>query len=91
VNYTTVVSVNNNQSLDVTDTFAAASNVRYLKLDVSKVKGAAEGVRIATLEAIGSKITSTGTVDVLTRTLSQTVVADDATETAADQKDWNQL
>lgn len=99
VNYTTVVNVTNNSSADVTDTFTAASNVKYLKLQVTTVglvvppQGipGVPRVRIATLEAIGSKITSTGAVASLSRKLQQTVVADDATVTAYSQKDWNEI
>lgn len=99
VNYTTVVNVTNNSSADVTDTFTAASNVKYLKLLVTSVglvvppQGipGVPRVRIATLEAIGSKITSTGTVSSLSRKIEQAVVADDATVTAYNQKDWNEI
>lgn len=99
VNYTTVVNVTNNSSADVTDTFTAASNVKYLKLQVTLVGIAVppQGipgvprVRIATLEAIGSKITSTGTVSSLSRKIEQAVVADDSTVTAYNQKDWNEI
>lgn len=99
VNYTTVVNVTNNSSADVTDTFTAASNVKYLKLQVTSVgivvppQGipGVPRVRIATLEAIGSKITSTGSVDSLSRKIEQAVVADDATVTAYNQKDWNEI
>ncbi len=91
VSYTIVASRNSNNDSDVTDTFTAASNVNYLKLNVTKIGGGSQGVRIATLEAIGSKITSTGTVSVMNRKIAQTVVADDATQTAADEIDWNEI
>lgn len=99
VNYTTVASVTNNANADLTDTFSAASNVNYLKLLVTLVgivvppQGVpgSPRVRIATLEAIGSKITSTGTVSSLSRKIEQAVVADDATVTAYNQKDWNEI
>jgi hypothetical protein len=99
VNYTTVVNVTNNSSADVTDTFTAASNVKYLKLHITSAgivvppQGApgVPRVTIATLEAIGSKITSTGTVSSLSRKIEQAVVADDATVTAYNQKDWNEI
>ncbi len=99
VSFTTVVTVNNNSARDVTDTFSAAANVNYLKLNITTVgiitppggpPGAAR-VRIATLEAIGSKVTSTGTVALLNRQLERTFVADDATQTASDEIDWNEI
>ena len=88
--YTTVVNVTNNNSLDVTDTFTAVSNVNYLKLSIT-ANGGGSGVRVATLEAIGSKVTSTGSVSSLSRKIEQAVVADDATVTAYNQKDWNEI
>jgi hypothetical protein len=99
VSYTTVVTVNNNTARDVTDTFSAVSNVNYLKLNVTIVgiiipPGGPPGtvrVRIATLEAIGAKITSTGTVSGLNRKIAQTAVADDATQTAYDEIDWHEV
>lgn len=99
VSYTTVVNVANNASADVTDTFTAAANVKYLKLKVTLVgivvppQGApgVPRVRIATLEAIGAKITSVGTVSEMNRKIEQTVVADDATQTAYNEKDWNEI
>jgi hypothetical protein len=51
-------------------------------------------VRIATLEAIGSKIVSTGTVDVISRKVQQTVIADDGSpesQVAYDQIDWTEV
>jgi hypothetical protein len=99
VSYTIVVSKDSNSIADVTDTFAAVSNVKYLKLKVATVglvvppQGSPDSpyVKIATLEAIGSKITSTGTVSVMNRKIAQTVVVDDATQTAADEIDWNEI
>jgi len=99
VSYTTVVTANNNSARDVTDTFSAAANVNYLKLKVTVVgiitppagPPGVPRVNIATLEAIGSKITSTGTVSGLKRKITQTVVADDATQTAFDEIDWNEI
>lgn len=91
--YTTVVTATNNSSTDVTDTFTASSNVSYLRLRTTKIGGGSTGVRIETLEAIGAKITSTGTVGSTTRTLSQTVVADDASpqsQVAYNEIDWTE-
>lgn len=90
VTYTTVVTVTGNTSLDVTNTFTAASNVNYLRLRIT-ANGGGSGVRVATLEAIGAKITSTGTVSSLDRKIEETIVADDATKTAYDEIDWNEL
>ena len=91
INYTTVVSCNNNNNTDVTDTFTAVYSVKYLKLNIAKIGGDSGGAIIATLEAIGSKITSLGTVSVMNRKIEQTAVADDATQTAADEIDWNEI
>jgi len=81
-----------NNATDVIDEFSTAqTGVNYLKLEVTRVGSGSAGVIIATLEAIGSKITSTGTVDVINRTVEQTVAVDDASEEAYDQIDWNEL
>lgn len=90
ITYTTVVNVTNNNSLDVTDAFTTVFNVNYLKLSIT-ANGGGSGVRIATLEAIGSKITSTGTVSSSSRKIEQAVMVDDATVTAYNQKDWNEI
>ncbi|MBI3318816.1 MAG: discoidin domain-containing protein [Candidatus Omnitrophica bacterium] len=93
--YTTAVTVTHNSILDRTDTFSAQSDVNYLKLRVTKINGGSIGVRIATLEAIGSKITSAGSItasgNTTSRTVSQTVVADDASpqsQVAYVEPDW---
>jgi len=94
--YTTVVTVNNNSATGVTNTFSAQSNVNYLRLRTTRDgQNSPERVRVATLEVIGSKITSTGTVTVsgnnYTRTVVQTVVADDASpqnQVAYYEPDW---
>lgn len=99
VNYTAVVNAANNVGFDVTDTFTAVSNVNYLKLKVTSVgavvppRGApgTPRVTIATLEAIGAKITSTGIVSDMSRKIEQTAVTDDATQTAHNEKDWNEI
>ena len=99
ITYTTVVNVVNNENPDVTDSFSAVSNVNYLKLKVTSVgivtppRGGpgVPRVFIATLEALGSKITLTASVNGLNRKIEQTVVADDATQTAFDQIDWNEI
>lgn len=99
VTYTIVATVNNNANPDVTDTFTAATNVNYLKLKTTLVgvvippRGGPgiPRVSIATLEAIGAKITSTGSVNEMSRKIEQTVVADDATATAYNEKDYNEI
>lgn len=75
--YTTVKTVTSNSSTDVTDTFAVSANVKYLKLNVTDVGGGSSGVIIATLEALGVKVTSTGTVSGLSRKVEQTGVITD--------------
>jgi len=91
ISYTIIVDVKNNSNTDITDEFGATTDVRYLKLNVTKIGGGSQGVRIATLETIGNKITSTGTVSVMNRKIEQTAVADDATQTASDEIDWNEI
>lgn len=102
VSYNVVVDIDGNQDRDVTNTFAAASNVNYLKLKVTSVgiivpAGGPPGaprVRIAALEVIGSRITSTGTVGPATRTVRQTVVADDGSpqnQVAYNEIDWTEV
>lgn len=92
--YTAVVSVTNNSATDVTDTFATQSNVSYLRLQTTKVGSGNNSVRVATFEAIGSKITSTGTVSSFNRKIEQTVVADDGSpqnQVAYNEPDWNEI
>lgn len=96
--YTTVVTTTNTPvgSVDRTDTFSAQSNVRYLRLRTTRDgQNNPQRVRILTLEAIGSKITSTGTIitggNTMTRVVSQTVVTDDASpqnQAAYVEPDW---
>lgn len=91
VSYTVVVDKKNSNSDEVTDIFTAESDVNYLKLHVTKIQGGSIGVRVATLETIGSKISSTGTVGLINRKIEQSLSADDATKTAVTQKDWNEV
>ncbi len=94
INFTTVFTGNNvafNAS-GVTDEFSAQSNVNYLRLSVTQDgAGVPNSVRIKALEVNGNKITSTGTVNSLTRKLEQTVVVDDTTQTSYDEIDWNEI
>lgn len=92
VDYATVFS-NSSGTMDETNEFAAVTNVNYLRLWVTKIGGGAlsEGLQVSTVEAIGSKITSTSTVDVINRKIEQTVAVDDATQTAYDEIDWNEI
>lgn len=102
--YTTTLVVTNNNDVDRTDEFhPAQTNVNYLRLLVSNTGGggATAGVVVATLEAVGSKITSAGTVDGLNRRIEQTISVDDGTPTiydatvytptAYDQIDWREI
>jgi len=83
--------VNNNGDAEVTDTFTEQFDVTHLRLKVTKAGHPSSRVRVATLEVLGNKITSTGTVDVVNRRIEQTVAVDDATETAFAQIDWNEI
>ena len=94
--YTTVVTGNNasNQSV-VPDVFAAVLNVNSLRLSVTSMNvGSGSGhVRISVLEAIGRKITSTGTAGPVSRTLTRTVVTDSdgpQLQVAYFERDWNE-
>lgn len=93
--FSTVVTVTGNASTDRTDTFTASSNVTHLRLSVTATTASNRAVHIGTLEAIGSKITSTGTITATgqnyTRTVVQTVIADDASpqnQVAYYEPDW---
>lgn len=92
---TTVVSRAGNPDTDVTDTFSAASGVKCLRLLVTATEESGKKkenpVIVGTLEVIGSKISSIGTVNSLNRRIEQTVVTDDATQTAFDEIDWNEI
>lgn len=97
-NFTTVVTVTGNASNDVTDTFTAQSNVTHLRLRVTATGGTNKNVMIGTLEAIGARVTSTGTITATgqnyTRSIRQTVVADDGSpqsQVAYIQSDWTEL
>lgn len=93
--FSTVVTVTGNLSADVTHTFNAVANANHLRLRVTRTRTNNRRVRIATLEAIGSKITSTGALtaggNTTTRVISQTAVVDDASpqsQVAYIQPDW---
>jgi hypothetical protein len=96
--YTTVVSKTGNGSINVTDTFPAQKNVQYLRLRTTRPGTSGNRVRILTLEAIGSRITSEGTITVgsqsYTRRVRQSVVADDGSpqsKVVYIQPDWTEL
>ncbi len=91
VSYTDFPEVKNNDNIDVTYTFSAQSSVNYLRLSVTKSGQPSLNVRVSTVEAIGSKITVTGTVDGDSRQIEETVAVDDSSEEAYDQIDWNEL
>ncbi len=96
--YTTVVTVNNNGATDRTDTFTAQTNVRYLRLRTTEDgQQNPKRVRISTLEAIGARVSSTGTITATgqsyARQVRQTLVADDASpqsQVAYIQSDWTE-
>lgn len=97
--YTTVVTATNNGNLDVTDTFSAQTNIRYLRLRTTQDgQNNPKNVRVSTLEAVGARITSTGTITATgqsyTRSVRGTVVTDDASpqaQVAYKQPDWIEL
>jgi hypothetical protein len=88
--YVTVAEIGDNNALDVTDRFNPAY-ARYLRLYVKSVRGGTGTVRIATLGAIGDRIISTGTVDDLSRKVSQTVTPDGDTGLVFEEKDWAEI
>lgn len=79
--WTVAKSVTGNSSTTRMDTFTAQSNVNYVRLNVTNTGTNNRRVQIQTLEIIGAKITSTGTVvsggNTLTRSIVDTVVAMD--------------
>lgn len=96
-NFTTVVTVTGNGAVSRTDTFVAQSNVTHVRLHVTATGTAGNPVSIRQWEAIGAKITSTGTISAgtggvtVTRIIVQTVVADDGSpenQRAYYQTDW---
>jgi hypothetical protein len=90
VSYTDFPEVKNNNNVDVTYTFSTQSSVNYLRLSVTKSGQPSSNVRVSTIEAIGSKITVTGTVDGDSRQIEETVAVDDASEEAYGQIDWKE-
>ncbi|MFH1615947.1 MAG: discoidin domain-containing protein [Planctomycetota bacterium] len=82
--------VSGNGSADVTDTFPEQSNVTHMRLIVTKAGQPSSTVMVSTVEAIGSKITVTGTVGGNSRVIEETVAVDDASEEAYDQIDWKE-
>lgn len=93
-NFTTVVTVTGNGAVSRTNTFVAQSGVTHLRLRVTAAGTGGNPVGIKQLEAIGARITSTGTVAGLNRKTQQTVVADDAApenQVAYDQIDWTEI
>ena len=80
---------------DVTNVFTARTNVNFLRLSITRAQAASSSTRarVATLEVIGSKITATGTIGSLSRTVTQTVVADDGSpqnQVAFYEPDWSE-
>lgn len=101
INYTMVFNGLNKDSngTNVTVVFSvasnpAAANVNFLRLHVERTGNTSSRVRIATFEALGSKITSTGTAGGQTRTIVRTVVADDGSpekQKAYNEIDWKEI
>lgn len=95
--WTTVVTVVGNNLTDRTDEFSSQPDVNYLRLHITASGTAGQRVRVYTLETIGIKITSTGSVSGVERKVEQTVVANGTpdpvtgTGTAGHQKDWNEI
>ncbi|MDP3730512.1 MAG: discoidin domain-containing protein [Candidatus Omnitrophota bacterium] len=98
ITYTNAKSVNGSTATDVTNEFTAAANVNYLRLNVSKIDGGSVGCIIAALEAVGSKITSTGSSGAVSRQAVRTaavhdgvVVVADGNSTVYNQIDWDEI
>lgn len=104
VAYTTVLTVSNNTQVDSDsfngpDVFSAQSNVNYVRLRTTQDgQNNPQRVRVSTLEIIGRRVTSTGTVtaggDTYTRAVQGTVVTDDASpqsQVAYKEPDWMEL
>ena len=89
VDYTEVFHEKKNLLDERTDVFPPVSNVNYLRLKITKVQGGSgTEVQIGTVEVITHKIVSTASLGGFTCTIEQTVIADESTQTAADQIDW---
>jgi hypothetical protein len=90
--YTTVFS-SSTGTTDETNEFSPVEDVTHLRLYVTKIGGGAlgDGMIVATVEAIGSKITSTSTVDGFQRKAEVTAAIDDPTAYAFAQIDWKEL
>lgn len=90
--YTPVVTVSGNSSTDRTDTFPNVT-ANYLKFRITAATwGTDNKIYIATIEVMGRKITSTGTVSGVTRTIQQTVAVQETTQTGYGKAeiDWNE-
>ena len=93
----------NSSATPPADTFSvaanpAAANVNHLRLLVTRTNTNNRRARVATLEAIGSRVTSTGTITVsgnnYTRSVRQAFVTDSdgpQTEVAYKEPDWSEL
>jgi hypothetical protein len=92
VSFTTVFS-SATGGTDETNEFSPETNVNYLRLYVTKIGGGAkaDGMKVHTVEALGSKITSTGTVGDISRKIEETIAVDDATTYAYEQIDWAEI
>ena len=94
ITYTTVFTGSNvaYNAAGTTNDFTAVSNVNYLRFRVTRDgQGSPNRVRISTIEVMGKKIISTGTINSLSRQLQQTTVVDDSTQTSYDERDWNEI
>lgn len=92
ITYNVVLTVNNNNLRDRTDGFIPfVTNVRYLKLRATLAGGNKKTIQVGTLEVAVSKITATGNVDLASRKVEQTVVANEAAQTAYAEKNWAEI
>jgi hypothetical protein len=92
VSFTTVFSSSSGTN-DELNEFSPQNNVNYLKLYVTKIGGGSlhDGMIVATVEALGSKITSTGTIGDVSRKIEETAAIDDATTYSFEQIDWAEI
>ena len=68
-------------------------NINWLRFCIVRTKTAGSKARIATISALGKKITSTGTVSAISRTIERTVVVKQTTQTGYGyaEPDWTEI
>jgi hypothetical protein len=81
------------RNIRTTTKFLVKSGVTQLRLSITAGLTADQKVRVASINTTGMKITSTGTVSGVSRTIVQTVVVKQTTQTGYGyaEPDWNEI